>query len=190
MKRLDENTALAIVFANTKRKKRPDNLLTVAKACEYLVNLNEYGSQQAVAKTVGVSSEMIRQFLSVLKLPEEIQELVSKRKIDSVDVVKEIVAIKNPSKQIAVAQAFLNSLSKDARDIKRLIKSANFSVGDAKKAIIDAKPKGLHIFIIDFEDEMQRAIIKEAKALKIKPAELVKKIIADWLKQKSEREEQ
>ncbi|MFH1318422.1 MAG: hypothetical protein ABIH71_05355, partial [Candidatus Omnitrophota bacterium] len=172
------------------RKKRIDDLLTIAKACEYLGNLDKYGSQQAVAKTVGLSSEMIRQFLNVLKLPEEIQELVSKREIDSVDIVKEIAAINDPSRQIAVAHAFVNSLSKDVRDIKRLIKSANLPIGDAKKAIINAKPKGLHIFIIDFEDEMHRAIIKEAETLKIKPADLVKKIIADWLKRKSSSDKQ
>lgn len=183
MKELDEETALSILFANTKRKKRIDNLLTIAEACEYLVNLKKYGSQQAVAKTVGLSSEMIRQFLTVLKLPKEIQELVSERKIDSVDVVKEIAAIKDPLKQIAVANSFVNSLSKDARDIKRLIKNVNFPIEEAKKTVLDAKPKGLHIFVMDFDDEMYRAILTHAKTLKMKPVELVRKIVMEWLTQ-------
>ncbi len=180
MKGLNEETALAIVFANTKRKKRKENLLTVAKAFEYLVKL--HGSQKAVAEKVGLSTEMIREFLTTLKLPEEIQKLVSDRRIDSIDTIREISALKEPSKQIAATEAFINSLSKDVRDIKRLVKDANVSVKDAKKVVLEAKPKGLHIFVMDFDDEMYRAIIKHARTLKIKPAELVKGIVKDWSK--------
>lgn len=192
MKDLDEETALAILFSNTKRKKRTDDLLTIAKACEYLINLGKYGSQQAVAKTIGLSSEMIRQFLCVLKLPEKIQALVSERKIDSVDVVKEIAAIKDTSKQISVAYAIVDSLSKntkDTRDIKRLVKNVNFPVEEAKKTILNAKPKGLHIFILDFDNEMYKAIIEQSRTLRIKPEELVRNVIANWLKQKARAEE-
>jgi len=185
MKKLDEETALSILFANTKRKKRIDDLLTIAEACQYLVNLRKYGSQQAVAKKVGLSAEMIRQFLAVLKLPKEIQKLVSERKIDSVDIVKEIAAIKDPPKQVAVAHAFVNSLSKDVRDIKRLIKEANLSIEDAKRTVLNAKPKGLHIFIMDFDDEIYRAIKRYSRTMKMKPPELVRKIVMDWLKKKS-----
>ena len=74
-KKLDEESALAILFANTRRKKRKEDLITIARAFEYLVNL--YGSKEAVAKRVGLSTEMIREFLTVLKLPREIQKLVT-----------------------------------------------------------------------------------------------------------------
>jgi len=187
MKNLDEKTALATIFSNTKRKKRNVDLLTIAKNCDYLVKL--YGSQKTVAEKVGLSTEMIREFLAVLKLPTEIQTLVSKRKIDSIDIVREISALKEQSKQIAAAEAFIDSLSKDVRDIRRLVKDANVPIKDAKKVVLEAKPKGLHIFVMDFDDEMYRAIIKHARTLKIKPAELVKGIVADWLTQKAKKEE-
>jgi hypothetical protein len=186
MNNLNENTAFAIIFANTKRKNRNVDLLTIAKCFEHLVKL--YGSQKAVANKVGLSIEMIREFLIVLKLPIKIQKLVSERRIDSIDVVREISIIKYPSKQIKAAHAFINSLSKDVRDIKRLVKKSKLPIEDAKKIILDAKPKGLHIFIMDFNDETYQAIIKEAKALKIKPAELVKGIVTNWLKQKTKKE--
>lgn len=182
MKRLDEEIALSILFANTKRKKRNENLLTVAKACEYLVKL--YGSRKAVAEKIGLSSEMIRQFLIVLKLPSEIQKLVSERKIDSIDTVKEISVVKEPSKQIAMAEKFIGSTTHDVRDIKRLIKDADVPVETAKKIVLDAKPKGLHIFIIDFDDDTYKEIMRQTKIMKIKPAELVRKIVADWLKER------
>ncbi len=187
MKNLNENTALAIIFANTKRKNRNVDLLTMAKCFEYLVKL--YGSQKAVAKKVGLSTEMIREFLIVLKLPIKIQKLVSERRLNSIDVVREISIIKYPSKQIAAAHAFINSLSKDVRDIKRLVKNAELPIEDAKKTVLDAKPKRLHIFVIDFDDETHQAITREAKTLKIKPAELVRRIVTDWLKQKTKKEE-
>lgn len=181
MKNLDENTALAIIFANTKRKKRNTDLLTIAKSFEYLVKL--YGLQKIVADKVGLSTEMIREFLTVLKLPKEIQILVSDRKIDSIDIIREISVIEK-SKQITAAYLFVNSLSKDVRDIKRLVKNTNISIEDAKNKILDAKPKGLHFFIMDFNDKIYNLLKKEAKNLKIKPADLVREIVTDWLNQK------
>lgn len=181
MKNLDKETALAIAFANMRRKKRPDDLVTVGKAYEYLTKV--YGSQEAVANTVGLSTEMVRQFLTVLKLPQEVQRLFSNRQIDSVDVAKELAALREPAKQVAAAKLIADSLSKDVRDIKRLVKVTNARIKDAKKIISDAKPKGLHMFIIDLDDMMYRAIIAAAKAMKTRPAELVKGIIMDWIKQ-------
>ncbi|HIH97117.1 MAG TPA: hypothetical protein HA348_06545 [Thermoplasmata archaeon] len=183
MKELDEETALSIVFANTKRKKRSENLLMIAQCFDYLSKL--YGSQRAVAEKTGLSTEMIREFLAVLKLPEEVQELVSNRQIDSIDTVKEISALKDPKTQIEAAKLFVNSLSKDVRDIKRLVKDANLPVEKAKATILDLKPKGLHVFIIDFDDEMYNAINAHAKSCKVTPPELVRKIVKDWLKQEA-----
>ncbi len=182
MKILDEDTALAIIFANTKRKKRKENLLTIAKAFEYLVKL--YGSKKTVAERVGLSTEMIRQFLAVLKLPQDVQKLFSDRFIDSVDIAKELLVLKEPKKQVVAANAIVDLLSKDVRDIKRLIKRENLSVEDAKETILNSKPKGLNIFVMDFDDKTYQEIKKKSIELKIKPAELVREIVIDWLKQK------
>lgn len=182
---LDEETALAIIFANTKRKKRKENLLTIAKAFNYLVKL--YGSQKSVAKKVGLSGEMIRQFLAVLKLPQEVQKLFSNRDIDSVDIAKELLALKEPMKQIAAAKAVVKLSSKDIRDLKRLVKESNIPVEAAKRTLLNAKPKGLNIFIMDFNGETYKSIEEHSKILKIKPADLVKMIVMDWLKTKNKK---
>lgn len=183
MKKLDENGALAIVFANIRRKKRSDDLITIAKSFEHLFKL--YGSQRAVAEKAGLSPEMVRQFLAVLKLQKKVQKLFSKRQIDSVDTAKELLALKDSAKQISAAKSIVDSLSKDTkdtRDIKRLVRGSNVPVEEAKKAVLNAKPKGLHIFVMDFDDEMYQAIMRQAKILKIKPVELVREIVIDWLK--------
>jgi hypothetical protein len=181
MMKMDEATALSIVFSNTKKKKRPDDLIKVARAFDYLVKLDKYGSQTALAKRIDLSAEMIRQFLNIFKLPQPIQRLVAERKIDSVDAIKEIAGIKDTDKQVAAAYAFVDSLSKDARDIGRLIKADNILADEAKRVVQNAKPRGMHIFIIDFEEDIYRAIQKRAKLNKIKTADLVKRIVKDWL---------
>jgi hypothetical protein len=177
---LDEETALSIIFGNTKKKKRNVDLVTLAKTFRYLVNL--YGSQAAAAKKVGLSTEMIREFLSTLKLPTEIQQLISARKIDSVDIVREISSLKDRSNQIAAANALMSSSSKDVRDIKRLVAGSSASIEDAKNVVTDLKPKGLHIFVMDVDDETYRLLLKRSKAMKLKPAEVARDIVSKWLK--------
>ncbi|MBN2380150.1 hypothetical protein JXM67_10165 [candidate division WOR-3 bacterium] len=176
----DEETAWAIVYANTHRKKRPDDLLLVAEAFEFLIKIHDL---KIVAEKADLSTEMVRQFLTVLKLPQKVQILIRERKIDSVDITKEIAALGDASKQIEAAEAIVNSTSKDVRDIKRLIKEKGTQAEDAKKIILDAK--GFRVFVMDFDDEVSRALVKYAKMMKLPPAELVKKIVMDWLEEKT-----
>jgi len=180
MTKPDEETAISILFANTKRKKRYVDLITLAQSCKYLVDL--YGSKEAVAEKVGLSTEMIRELMLPLKLPREIQKLISSRKIDSIDKVKQISTLKNSSRQIAAAREFVDTSTKDARDMKRLIKKAGLPVEKAKEIILEAKPKDLHIFVMDFDEGMYYSLLEHAKKKKIDPAELVKEIISNWLK--------
>ena len=182
MIKMDEATALSIIFSNTKTKKREKDLVTIAHAFDYLVKSDKYGSQTALAKQIDLSTEMIREFLNTLKLPLPVQRLVAARKIDSVDAVKELAAIRDHDKQMAVAYALINTPTKDARDIKRLVKLEHFSANDAKKVIQNAKPKGLHIFIIDFEEDTFRALQEHAKLKNLRTPDLVKIIVKKWLK--------
>jgi len=180
MEKLDEISALQIVFANIRRKKRKENLVRIAKAFEYLVKNN--GSLKAVANKVGISTEMIRQFLSVLKLPVEVQELFLKREIDSVDAAKELAALKSKHKQIKMAKNIAGVTSDDTRDIKRMVKSETIPVNQAIRTILQAKGGGLNIFMLDFDNETYKCIMKTAKALRKDAAELVREIVTDWLK--------
>jgi len=187
MNGLDEDTALSILFANTRRTRRNVDLITVAESCEYLVDL--YGSQKAVAEKVGLSAEMIREFRKLLNLPKEVKDLISSREIDRLDVAYRISMLQEPEKQVAAARTIANlPSSKDVRDILRLSESADLPIEESKKMVLDAKPKGLHIFIVDFDDEAYSALMDEAKALEVETAELVKEIVTDWLQRKEDRE--
>jgi len=180
MTEMNEETALSILFANTKRKKRYVDLITVAQSCKYLADL--YGSKEAVAEKVGLSTEMIRELMLPLELPREIQKLISSREIDSIDKVKEISALKDVSRQIVAANEFINASTKDVRDMKRLMKKAGLPAEKAKEIILEAKPKDLHIFVMDFDEDTYRLLLEHAKKKKIEPAELVRNIVSNWLK--------
>ena len=183
MKTLDEDTALAIIFANIRRKKRTEDLITIAKAFEYLEGL--YGSRNAVAKTVGLSVEMVRQFLTLLKLPKQVRDLFESRKIDSVDIGRELAALNNRENQIISSKMIADLPTKDVRDIKKLIKRDLLPLKESMEIVLEAKPKGLHIFMIDFDEETHKSLMKQAKNARVQPAQLVKEIISNWLAQKT-----
>lgn len=180
MRKLDEVTALAIVFASTKRTKRSVDLITVAESLEYLVGLYK-GSVKDVAEKVGLSTEMIREFRRLLKLPEEVRKLIASRQIDRVDVAYRISMLEDPAQQIAAAKKVAGLPSKDVRDILRLMQKANLSAEESRRMVLESKPKNLHIFVMDLDDETYAAIIEEAKSRDTDPAELAKRIIIDWL---------
>jgi len=182
MRKWGEAKALATTLANTRTTKRPDDLLTVASAMKYLVQL--YGSQKKVAAKAGVPPEMIRQFLTVLRLSGKVQRLFAARQLDSVDVAKELVTLKDQKQQELTAVAIANMSSKDARDIKRLIKNAKCDVEDAKTTVLEAKPNGLNIFLLDFTDDVLHGLKREARRRKMKAAELVREIVTNWLNEK------
>lgn len=181
MKQLDEETALAIIYSNTRRKpeSRKEDILTIAHCFNYLIKL--YGSRKAVSEKTDLSEEMIRQFLTALKLPKDIQDMIADRKIDSVDAIRNLAALKDTKKQFETATIYVNSQSQDARDIKRLVKKGKLEAKEAKKIIEKAKPKGFHVFVMDFSDNTYKDIVKSSKSLKVKPAELVRKIVVEWL---------
>lgn len=179
MNALDEDSALSILFGNTKRKRRNVDLITVAKSCEYLSRL--YGSNVAVAKKVGLHSEMVRQFLSLLKLPDEIKGLISARQIDKLDVAYRISTLADAGQQSAAAKALANiESSRDVRDVVRLMKGG-IAPQESAAIVMTAKPKGYHIFVMDFDDKTYRALNNEAKRLGVGAAQLAKRIVEEWL---------
>jgi hypothetical protein len=67
------------------------------------------------------------------------------------------------------------------------VKSSNIHAEEAKKTIQNEKPKNFHVYLIDIDDTENDIISMEAKKLKMKPAELVKKIVLDELKNKKSK---
>ena len=187
MKALDEQTALAIVFANTRRKKRTEDLVTVAEAFDHLLKV--YGSQGAVAKKVGLHPEMVREFLKILSLPAKVKELVRTRKIDRLDVAYKISMLPNREERIEAARERAGLTTDDVRDVNRLITSAGMSAEESKKKVLESRLRGLHVFVMDFDDEQYKQIISQARRGRTDAAELLKEVVIKWLEKAGRRGE-
>jgi len=183
---MNEIEAKQIVFANIKRKKRKKDLVTIARALDWLVR--HRGSRAQVAGEFGLSTEMIRQFLTVLKLPPEVQKLFHDRTLDSVDVAKEIATLRDRDKQIHLAHRIGDAETKDTRDIKRLVKQGGTEIDDAKRTILGAKERGLHVFLVDFDDDTFRLIKERSRKAGVEPAEFVRRIVLQAVRNQAEND--
>ncbi len=94
--------ALAAIIGNTKRVRRRLSLLEVAH--HIAVASAGLGGLRRVADRVGLSEQMLRDFLSVNRLTPAVQELVRSRAIDGVDAAARLARL--PEKdQMAIAEA-------------------------------------------------------------------------------------
>jgi hypothetical protein len=118
---LDE--AIAALIASTRRVRRQLSLVEIADRLE--TAREGLGNIRAVAKRLGLSEEMVRQFESVSRLSPQVRELIADRKIESVDVAHRLTKLR-PRDQIAVARAFVRGeiTSNDVRAIVSLRRAA------------------------------------------------------------------
>jgi hypothetical protein len=175
---LSENDLMAAIISNTKRKNRTIDLLTLAK---YLDILNLKYSSKILAKELGLSEEMIRQLLLPLQMPKEIQNLISSRKIDKIDVVVTLNKIRNKEKQIEAANLLTNYSAREIRDIINLYQIKKINLTMAKDIITQYKNKNLHIILIDLDDKTYNDLNKISKKYSINLPEFSKLIIISWV---------
>lgn len=178
----DEETALAILFTNLKGKKKK-NYLATADACRFLKK--RYGACAKVAEKCGVSSEIIREFDSLVDLPDEVKKLVSTGAI-KLDTAYRISTKINPRKQIDVARAVANLGAFDARAIIEYVsKNPDKPVDECKSRVLRSKTvtEKVHLFILPLQEEIFGKLETASKELKIRPEDLVRKIVGDWLKE-------
>jgi len=182
---MDEESALAIIFANTKRRKRLVDLLTIAECFAFLKNI--YRTQKAVAEKTDLSREMVREFLVILDLPEYVKELIRSRKIDSIDKAYRLSKIKDKETLRSAINKLLNLQTHDVRDIiSSLQENSELSIETAKEIILASKPHDIHFFIIDFTEEDYKKLVSIAKHMDGSPAELIKRIVEEWLNKADE----
>lgn len=180
-KKIDEETALAVLFANLKGKKKKD-YITTAKCCRYL--RKQYGSLKKVADKVGISSEIIREFDSLLDLPKEVQQLISKRLIKLDTGYRISMRIEGAEKQTEIAKAVLDLGAFDARNvIEYARKNPKLSAEECKRRVLKSKTvtEKLHVFILPFPEETFQKLKATSKELKMAPENLVRKIVEEWL---------
>lgn len=181
---MDRDQALAICFANLKGPKKKD-LLATAKALQYIKDLPEYGSNGKVGRAVGVSGEIVREFLTLLRLPEPVQRLFdsSQLKLEHGRRLSQL-ASRRPDLVTEVARAMTGLTAMDSRHlVEYILKHPNLSVSEAKKRLLASKTvteREFHVIAI-LTDEQYRGLAQEARKRKVSVDVLVTSIVQSWL---------
>jgi hypothetical protein len=176
--------ALALCFANLKGTKDKD-LLETARALEYLKNLPEFGSNEKVGRAVGVSGEIVREFLALLRLPEQVQVHLKDRKL-GLDQGRKLwqLSRRRPDIVVASAEAMIGMPAVEGRHlVDHLVNHPELSVDEAKKAIVASRSvvqREFHVVALLSEDQY-RALEKQSRKVRKSTDELVTSIIRSWL---------
>jgi len=140
--------AIALIISCTRRIKRPVDLVTLVK--NILFAKRCMGSLEAVAESVGLSVQQLKDFLAVEDLCKEVKILVAKRAIDSVDLLKTIRGLP-VKKQKILARHFVRGdiTSKDVRSITT--HSKKFPDKPIEHIILDyEKSKDIRLYVAEF----------------------------------------
>ncbi|MEW6586182.1 MAG: hypothetical protein AB1442_11305, partial [Nitrospirota bacterium] len=101
MHKQEEAKLIAEIIAGTKRKKRRINVLKVADNLRALHE--QHKSLVKVANIVDLSPEMVRQFIKLNSLPNEVKKLFKDGHLSGVDIGYRISKLERKD-QIAIAQ--------------------------------------------------------------------------------------
>ena len=183
---VDRVEALAVAFANLKGSKRKD-LIRTAHALDFLKKLPEFRSNQLVAEEVGVSAEIVREFLMLLELPEDVQELINTKRL-GLEHGRRLRQLgrHRPSIVTDAARAAAHMTALDARNmVDYLIKHPTATVPDAQQMIADSKPVITHEYRVEVSlaAEKFKQLAAEARRLRQSVNSLACEIVAGWLDQ-------
>lgn len=181
---MDKEQALAICFTNLKGSKDKD-LLRTAQALQFLWSLPEYRSNEKVGAAVGVTGEIVREFLTLVKLPKYVQALFEQRKLTKLEQARSLwqLARTRPDLLEETVKAVTGMLSWDARHlVNYIMRNPNSTVTEAKERILSAKTKiqrEYHVIAILSEDEYKKLSVQAGRK-KIPVDVLVTNIVKDW----------
>ena len=176
-----EEEDLANLFLVLKgNKKKREDWISIAKRCDKLVRKSN--STKKTAEDLGVSYQLLRSILSILKLPTEVQKLVKSGKILS-DAAYRINTIKDPSRQKEVAKIIADLKSHEQREIIQYAKKfPNAKLSDFKNRVI--KPRDvekLHIIIVPLDEKTFNAVNMARKKKKITLEKALVSIVEQWV---------
>jgi len=176
----DEALAICLSYLNGPRDK---DLLTTARALHYLRSLPEYSSNIRVGAAVGVSGETVREFLTILRLPEAVQ--VSVRSLEHGRRLWQL-GRKRPDILPEAADILAPLLAHDARHVvDYLLRNAGSTVAEAKDAVLSAKTVVERVFhiVAELGEDDYRALRHAAGQAELNVNALVTTITVEWLKQ-------
>jgi len=143
MSAMTEPKALALLIHSAKSRSRKADLLTLAEASHFLEKL--YGSKEAVKARIGVSTETLRVYGLVRRLPERVKSMVHSRLLDNPEIVEVIDRMKMTSsdRRIELAEAVVSYglTTKDAREIERYARdNPGSSIEESISRVLRSRP--------------------------------------------------
>lgn len=188
MTNMDRNQAVAICFANLKGSKTK-NLLLTARALKYLRNLPEFRSNKAVGGEVGVSGEIVRQFITLLDLPVSVQSRFAGGSL-GLEQGRRLWQLARSRATILedAAAAMAGMTAMETRDlVEYLIRSPSASIEHALAALDAAHTQIAHEYHIDavLGPDAYASLQAHARRQKIKVNVLVTRVIQGWLERPS-----
>jgi len=140
--------SLSLIIACTRRVKRSKDLVTLAKNISFATK--KIGGIEKLAQAVKLSVQQLKDFLSVGDLCAEVKELVGKRTIDSVDIVKTLSKLPAKKQKILADHLVKGRIaSKDVRIITTFAK--RFADRPIEKVIRDyEKSKDVRLYVAQF----------------------------------------
>ncbi|MBM3946401.1 MAG: hypothetical protein FJ315_03235 [SAR202 cluster bacterium] len=177
---------IALAFANLKGTRSKD-LLATAGALQRLRSLPEYPSNDAVGRAVGVSGEIVRQFLVLLELPEPVRQLLRDGKLGLEQgrrLFQVMRARRSPSLVVDAANAMVSLTSTQSRHLAELmVRHPDFTVQDAKRDLLasETRFRQSYTIVASLGESDYAKLTHEAKKLGKSPPELVQQIVQDWL---------
>lgn len=173
--------ALAVALSNLKGAHQKD-LLRTANALAFLTR--ETGSQTAVAEMVGVSREIVREFLSLLRLPDDVQAMLASGELTTLEQGRRLAQLSRyrPHEVAAAAREMTSLTAHDSRSLTEyLIAHRDVTPAEAKARVFGSKDvvsKEFHVVALLNEAEYRR-LVELARQDGQTPDELVSTIVRD-----------
>jgi len=184
---MTEQEALAVCFANLKGSKVKD-LVGTARALAYLKSL--YGNNVRVAQKVGVSKEIVRQFLTLLRFTESIQRLfvANELGLDQGDSLWQLKRHR-PEALSEAAEIARTLTADDTRHlVDYLLKNPDVSVTEARDAVLESKTvveREFHV-VAPLSEGEYASLLLQARQRGVDPTDLVSEIVKGWLHSQGE----
>lgn len=182
-----ENVLLANLFLNLKgNKEKREDWISIANTCQQIVNKSK--TRKEAAKKLGVSPELIRSIISLLKLPDDVQQLVKEKKI-LFDAAQRINTLDDEERQIEVAKTIAGLNSHEQREIIQYAKKFPKSkLSNFKKRV--TKPREtqkIRLAIVPLKDNTFSILQKERIRKRISMEKVILSIIDEWIKKKESK---
>ena len=180
----DEAVAIGLTWLKGPRNKP---YLEVARALDYLRKLPEFQTNRDLGRFFGVSGEIVREFLSLLTLPDNIQRMVEEHKL-RLDQGTKLASLfgRNPLKAGETADVLAGVPAEDARHIiDYVLRNPSKSASEAKRQVFDSKTRiedEFHVVAVVTSDEFRR-VRAHAQRRGISPSGLVGDIVRRWLQE-------